>query len=278
MFRKLFKPLLKSARYYFLIIFLCLFTAQYLYAVGTYSGDFSYAGGATFDRGYCDRANAIAVDKITGGGPYIYVVGSSSNAVFGSDYFIIKYGSDGVMLASTTMNNGASNAQANSAAVDNSGNLYVTGSSGNTFICWIKKYNSNLIEQNSRELTNSKGGYGIVVDTTSGNVYVAAQKWWWEGNQDYQLVKYNSDLTVVLSSVTFNSGYNDYASGIAINPSGNLIAITGDFLNTGTTKRNILTVWYNSNLEFQSSAAFSVSAADCYGKGIAVDKSNPATM
>jgi hypothetical protein len=94
-------------------------------------------------------------------------------------------------------------------------------------------------------------------------------------NYDYLLVKYNSSL-VTQSSITYNSSYNDYPIGVAINPVSHEVAITGYFYNTGTFKNNILTVWYNSNLVFQSSAAFS--GVSCYSKGITVDKANTSNM
>ncbi|OIO75396.1 MAG: hypothetical protein AUJ85_03110 [Elusimicrobia bacterium CG1_02_37_114] len=81
-----------------------LFTGICMANGGGFSGDFSQPGGAVYDSSYGDCAYDIAIDTITGGGPYIYVVGESSNGIAGIDYLTIKYDANGNMLNSVTHN------------------------------------------------------------------------------------------------------------------------------------------------------------------------------
>ena len=55
-------------------------------------------------------------------------------------------------------------------------------------------------------------------------------------------IKYNSSLTTVLSSATYNSGDYDYATGVAVDNSGN-VYVTGT---SGDYYYNYFTIRYNS--------------------------------
>lgn len=185
-----------------------LLTTHYLYAVG-FSGDFSQSGGAIYDGGSNDGGGAIAVDTITVGGPYIYVlIGSSVGAT--NDTIIAKYDSFGNVITTATFHSVHVNDIIGSDSltdidIDNSGNVYVCG-----------------------------------------RISTAPATNW----QDSIIIKYNSSL-VLLSSVTFNTNVANITAGIAVNKN------TGDIYVTGwDSGGGILTVKYDFNLIFQSSATF----------------------
>ncbi|MEW6557536.1 MAG: carboxypeptidase regulatory-like domain-containing protein, partial [Elusimicrobiota bacterium] len=234
-----------------------------------FTGDFSQSGGAVYDGTSNDSGQDVAVDTITIGGPYTYVVGYSSIGVNINDYFTIKYDAAGNVLSSATFN-GGNNDGGYDIAVDNSGNVYVTGwsNNGTNDDCVTIKYNSSLVFQSSAAFNwgYNDSGDGIAVDN-SGNVYVTGYSY--NGtNLDCVTIKYNSSL-VFQSTAVFNSGYDDRGDGIAVDNSGN-VYVTGYSYNG--TNYDCVTIKYNSSLVFQSSAAFN-GGSDDWGFGIAVDNS-----
>jgi hypothetical protein len=231
---------------------------------GIFSGDFSQVGGSVYDGGSNDKAWSIAVDTISGGGPYIFVVGNSSNGVAGDDYFTIKYNASGVMLTSSTFNSGNGD-YAFGITVDNQGYVYVIGnSSTNSSSCnWVTiKYTNNLVFQSSAVFNGGEydqGAQGIAVNNT-GNVYVTG-----EANGNYVTMKYNNSL-VFQSSAVFNGGFWDECREIAVDNNGNVYVTGGS--NNGAND-DCVTIKYNSNLVFQSSAVFNGGSIDV-GYSIAV--------
>src|SRR3989339_120608 len=130
-----------------------LLTTHCLYAVG-FSGDFSQSGGAVYDGGSNDGGRAIAVDTITIGGPYIYVlIGSSVGAT--EDTIIAKYDSFGNVITTATfhsvhVNDIIGSDYLSGIDIDNSGNVYVCGIISTSPVTnWqdsiIIKYNSSLV-------------------------------------------------------------------------------------------------------------------------------------
>ncbi|MFA5780416.1 MAG: SBBP repeat-containing protein [Elusimicrobiota bacterium] len=234
---------------------------------GVFSGDFSQVGGALYDSTGDDGAQGVAVDTITAGGPYIYAVGASSNSFTGYDYFTVKYNSFGIIVASATYNGGSYDT-AHGVAVDNSGNVYVTGKSNNgtNYNYFTIKYNSllNVISSATYNGGSDDSASSIAVDN-SGNVYVTG--FVYNTNSDYFTIKYNSSLQVV-SSVAYNGGGNDGASSIAVDNSGN-VYVTGFVYNTNS---DYFTIKYNSSLQVVSSATYN-SGNDDQANGVVVDNS-----
>jgi uncharacterized delta-60 repeat protein len=145
-----------------------------------------------------DQASAIAID----GAGNVYITGPSHNYGIADDYATIKYNSSGVQQWVKRYNGSIYNTDwATSIAVDDEGNVYVTGYSfsdiggfdyatikytsyGNTV--WIKRFNG---PGNNDDIPSS-----IAVDE-AGNVYISGYSLKSETDYDFLTVKYNSSGT-----------------------------------------------------------------------------------
>ena len=184
-----------------------------------------------------DRAYSIAVD----GSGNVYVTGYSSGSGTEHDYATIKYNSSGVQQWVARYNGpGNDNDEANSVAVDGSGNVYVTGFSSGLGIGVYAtiKYNSSGVQQ----WVSTYNGWAtsLAVDG-SGNVYVTGFS-----AGDYATIKYNSS-GVQQWAVRYNGPGNDldYSRSLAVDGSGN-VYVAGTSLG-GSTFGAYATVKYNSS-------------------------------
>ena len=185
-----------------------------------------------------DRAYAIVLDNSGN----IYVTGYSGGSGTYHDYATIKYDSSGVEQW-VARYNGPDNGYdiAYAIALDNSGNIYVTGESHGSYIeCDYAtvKYDSSGVEQwvaryngpaNSLDMANA-----IALDN-SGNVYVTGRSWGSGTEYDYATLKYDSsgvEQWVARYNAHGNSGDRAYA--IALDNSGN-IYVTGQSVGSGTS-------------------------------------------
>jgi hypothetical protein len=178
-------------------------------------------------------AYAIAVD----GSGNVYVTGRSIGNGTSFDYATIKYYPNGD-TAWVRRYNGSSNHDdvACATAVDDSGNVYVTGGSYDSISCdyatikyklngdtaWVRRYNE------SGNLWDF--ALAIAVDG-SGNVYVTGQSTGTGTGLDYATIKYkpNGDTTWVRRyNEPANAG--DIVSAIAVDGSGN-VYVTGSSYN-----------------------------------------------
>lgn len=139
------------------------------------------------------------------------VVDNSGNAYVGgvswganNDYILIKYNSSGVFQWAARFNGSANTAdQLNDIALDNSGNIYVTGhaqfNDGLLNDYFTIKYNPNGDTLWTRRFDGGENpssapqdfAYGIDVDN-SGNVYVTGQARLYPGNNVIATIKYNT--------------------------------------------------------------------------------------
>jgi len=171
-----------------------------------------------------DTAYSIAVD-LSGN---IYVIGSSTGSVTGSDYTTIKYNSSGDSLW-VRRYNGPGNAAdvARYILLDGSGNLYVTGGSvgsGTIYDYATIKYNSSgvqqWVERYNAPANVSDYAYSLALDA-SGNVYVTGASEGSGTGNDYATIKYSqtgSLLTLNLTAFTegfYNPGSNNMVSDTA---------------------------------------------------------------
>ncbi|MFH1723829.1 MAG: SBBP repeat-containing protein, partial [Elusimicrobiota bacterium] len=164
---------------------------------GTFSGDFDQASGALYDGGDEDSLRDLAIDTITAGGPYVYVVGASSLGANGEDWLAIKYSSTGVLRASATFDAGGADYIWN-AALDQSGFLYATGKVTPNVVRMVK-YGPDLVEVSS---TIASIGEDLAV-TGDGS---AVLNMGFQGS-DMVLVKRDGNLVWVASTVVRAAGY-----------------------------------------------------------------------
>jgi len=199
-------------------------------------------------NGY-DLASSIAVD----GQGNVYVTGGSVVSGTSSDYATIKYNSDGVEQWVQRYNGPGNDWDgAKAIAVDNSGNVYVTGYSagsgtyydyatikydsiGDTV--WVRRYNGPE--------NGSDDAYAIAVDGL-GNVYVTGYSYGSGTSSDYATIKYNS-AGVQQWVQRYNGPGNsrDDAYAIALDSSDN-VYVTGRSYSSGTFE-DYATIKYNSS-------------------------------
>ncbi|MBI1804391.1 MAG: SBBP repeat-containing protein [Ignavibacteria bacterium] len=199
-------------------------------------------------------AEDAATASTLGAGGYIYVTGYSTDANTGTDYFTVKYDSTGARLWTARYDNpqhGDDIAQA--IAVDDSGNVYVTGKSNGFGTAWdivTVKYDtlgSQLwTARYNGSVNGDDAGIAIAIDA-SQNIYVAgnsaSQSSYSEGdsyNDDIVVIKYNSAGTEQWN-VRKNGAGNatDQVAAMALDGSGNVF-IAGSTENLGSYNYYVL--------------------------------------
>jgi uncharacterized delta-60 repeat protein len=197
-----------------------------------------------------ENVSAIAVD-ISGN---IYLTGSSDVYGAGSDWATIKYTSDGVEQWVARFNGlGNSSDIANDLAVDESGNVYVTGYATSAVSAYnldftTIKYNESGVEQwvSYYEGPGEAGddAKDIALDD-SGNVYITGTSFDNSANYDYATIKYNND-GIEQWVVRYNGSGNstDIPVAIAIDNQRNIV-VSGASKGDGTNY-DFVTVQYNS--------------------------------
>jgi uncharacterized delta-60 repeat protein len=221
-----------------------------------------------------DQAESIAIDDAGN----VYVTGQSHNYGLSDDYATIKYNSSGVQQWIRRYNGPSSNTDcAFSVAVDEAGNVYVTGYSwsdvggadyltlkytSNGSLAWIKRYNGT---GSSDEFAHS-----IAVDG-DGNVYVSGYRVKSETDYDYLTVKYNSSGTEMWVKTYGGSGNGiDKVNSLVLDEDAN-VYITGYSKGVGTGN-DCTTIKYTSygNAVWIKRYNGPVDSSD-YGNSLAVD-------
>jgi uncharacterized delta-60 repeat protein len=233
-------------------------------------------------RRYNDQSNrpdwpyAIALDASGN----IYVSGYSMDSATSADYATVKYRPSGD-TAWVRRYNGPANDwdQVSAMAVDNRGNVYVTGYSAQSSILPYNqdyatiKYDSSGNELWVKRYNGSANGYdyayAIAVDTF-GNVYVTGKGQEAETNADYTTIKYlpNGDTAWVRRYNGLNNSY-DEAHAITVDDSG-YVYVTGYADEGGSQIINCTTVKYTPNGNVAWVRSYN-NGLD-YGKDIAVDE------
>jgi hypothetical protein len=193
-----------------------------------------------------DEAYAIAVD----GAGNVYVTGESYGSDTTLDYATVKYDASGVEQWVVRYNGPANGVdRANAIAIDNTGNIYVTGGSFDfSYDYATVKYDSLGVEQWVARYDGTGNGFdlatAIAIDNT-GNIYVTGGSHGSGTGENYATVKYDaSGVEQWVARYHGPGNPQDMACAIAIDDAG-AIYVTGSSHGSGTNF-DYATVKYDS--------------------------------
>ncbi len=199
-----------------------------------------------------DYARAMKVDQSGN----VYVTGSGWRGIYSWDYATVKYDSSGAQQWVAYYNGSGSAADnAYDLAVDDFGNVYVTGQSWGTMWtlndCATVKYNSAGVEQwvarYSSPADFADGAYCLALDS-AGSVYIAGYCWNLYNAQDYVTVKYNSagieQWVQTYAGLTYAI---DIADEIAVDAAGNAFVTGRSGGDVAGSAGDYATIKYNTN-------------------------------
>lgn len=232
-----------------------------------------YNGTANLD----DDAQALVLDASGN----VYVTGLSYGAGSNYDYVTIKYNNNGVQQWLARLN-GAANIDdfAASLAVDNNGNVYVTGyirgaTTGYDFA--TIKYNTSGVQQWVMIYNGPANGddytTNMAIDST-GNVYVTGYSPGIGSGIDFATIKYTSSGVQQWVSRYNGPGIGaDYPSSAKVDLSGNVF-VTGYSVGSGSGD-DYTTIKYNSSGVQQWVARYNgIGNGSDYSIGIVLDRYN----
>jgi len=202
-----------------------------------------------------DEAHAIAVDASGN----VYVTGwSYGNATTGFDYATVKYDAAGTQQWASRYNNTTNGTdEAWDIGVDNSGNVYVTGTSdgsGANSAATSIKYNSAGTQQWAIRYdgagANIDATYALFVNQTTGDLYVTGYSYISAAiGFNYITIMYNT-----AGAQQWATQYNgpdtkyDEARAITVDASGNVYV-------TGYSQTNVLTNYDYATVKYNSTGA-----------------------
>lgn len=183
-----------------------------------------------------DQCNGIVVDKFG----KVYVTGVSWGGTTKEDYATVKFTEDGDFVWAARFDGSGHNLDnASAIAIDDNGNIYVTGwiRTGSSYAsedyCTIK-YNSNGVQQwvkyydgnGAADCEYYDNAKAIAVDKL-GNVYVTGISINGSNNEDYCTIKYNTNgVQQWVKRYNGPSNKNDKALAMFVDDAGN-VYVTG---------------------------------------------------
>ena len=210
-------------------------TSDNIYVVGRSTGGFAYivkyntSGTLQWQRSF-QNSNGTGVDTDSSGNVYV----SCRDAVSEQSPRILKYSSAGTLLWQNGQVNLGDGRKFSAAAVDSSGNLYVTGIAisapdidANTWTgVYVSKYDTSgtlLARRFLYDVPTAAGteGLSICVDSSS-NVYVCGYFGTDSISQKVLIIKYNSSLTVQWQRTLSTTTNRAIGYGISVDSEGTL--------------------------------------------------------
>lgn len=200
-----------------------------------------------------DIVSALAVDKSGN----VYVTGSSKSDNYSYDYATVKYDSNGNKLWATRYSPlSYENDKPIAVAVDDLGNVYVTGESWGGFDAkedfatvkydlngnqlWVSRYNYNETSENRDKPT------AMAVDDY-GNVYVTGYTYHTSTNSDCVTIKYDTNGNKLWEKLYDDPTHNsNFAYALTLDKSGNIYVTGSSYINS-TRKYDYLTIKYDPN-------------------------------
>lgn len=212
-----------------------------------------------------DEASSIAVDNDGN----VYVTGISEGVLLMNAFITIKYNSAGIEQWQSTFDGAGSPPDYPKLAIDNLGNVYVTGpnfTNGKINAATVK-YDSSGTEIWRRYFSES-GTKEIKVDNV-GNVYVAGTHYDSLGVTDFIVIKYNTSGELQWSNRYGTTNGSEGITALDLDNSGNAYVTGYSFPNSDSV--NMVTIKYDPSGDDQWVQIFD--AYDSYPKGLAVDNS-----
>jgi len=221
-----------------------------------------------------DRSNAVVVDA----NGNIYVTGQSQGTGTGLDYATIKYNAHGVQQWVARYDGTASSDDiAVAIAVDNSGNVYVTGRSRGTssFMDYTTvKYNSSGVQQwVSRYNGTANGDDGAVAIAlgTGNRVYVTGTARMTGTGNDAVTIRYNANNGNQMWATATNGINNGSDAGYALLADGNNVVVCGMVGNTSTHEDYFLYKFNGNNGNVQIQKTYDGYGLSDYATGLVMD-------
>jgi len=245
-------------------VYICGYTAPVATGLNALIAKYNSSGTLQWQRKLgttnSEVANGVAVDSSGN----VYICGKTyTSATADYNFFVAKYNTSGTLqwqrkIVSATAGN---TMEANSIAVDSSGNVYATGyetvSAGTNNIITVK-YNTSGTIQWQRRLSTSRGctGYGIGLDSTGSNVYVTGNLEVTGSGNDVVLIKYNTSGTLQWQRTAYGaSTTSDLGHSLALDSSDNIyVSITS---NSSANTAGVLKYNSSGSLQFQKSISAS---------------------
>ncbi|MCB4791546.1 MAG: IPT/TIG domain-containing protein [Elusimicrobia bacterium] len=235
------------------------------YFIIKYNSNLQVISSATFNTGGDDFVIGEAID--TAGN--VFVTGYTFNGL-DYDYLTVKYNNNLQFVSSTVYDSGLDDT-AFGITTDPSNNVFVTGYvfDGLNYGFYTIKYSNSLSPLANIAYSPGADSYPTsIASDTAGNIFVTGYTF--NGtNNDYVTLKYTNNLASLSASQPYDSGFDDIASGVAIDTAGNVF-VTGSSSNG--TLSDFFTVKYTNALAVVSSTTYS-SGFNAWAQGVAVDTS-----
>ncbi|MDD2804048.1 MAG: hypothetical protein PHV33_00710 [Elusimicrobiales bacterium] len=230
-----------------------------------YTKTLAQGPGMTFTNGRGGNIpGGIAVDGLGN----ILVAGMETNASFLQDYLLLKYSANfGALLSSASFDSGNFD-RATAVKTDGQNNVYVTGYSndGASDNFYTIKYSPALVQLSTADYESGDQDQAFAMAFNGSDLIVAGLTKAGGTNNNVRLVRYDKELNYLPPSVSFDSGGDDRAVGVAVDSEGNIIVAVRQ-----ATTADMLTLKYDSTLTTLISSAVYAGGTPT---GVAVDSAD----